>query len=221
MRSRELAPHEKRIARTFFKNFSFFRRADLAQSPRIVYSDGHMRVTSFHDQNMSMLNINELPDDPVLLKRLLTERDALLAERDELIGQISPRGDRADGAARSTAQGGDGCLAAALLWAAMREVRSASVAPVRHDGRGSFARHGEHRGRVGRAARNASRPAPSQARTAAVARGARTDRDRARPDRRRAIVSRVRHRARTDRSRSERAARILSRRFQGFAARAP
>jgi transposase len=37
---------------------------------------------------MSMLNVNELPDDPVLLKRLLTERDVLLAERDELIGQI-------------------------------------------------------------------------------------------------------------------------------------
>ena len=36
---------------------------------------------------MAMLDVNELPNDPVLLKRLLVEREALLAERETLLAE--------------------------------------------------------------------------------------------------------------------------------------
>ena len=141
-----------------------------------------------------MLCVEQLPDDPATLKRMLVEQDAQLeliharheAEKEAAIrasrrGRDSSRRGRGGSSGRRQGhQGDDGLVLAALLRPAERTLRSAATLVVRPEDRRDAAGRGEHRRGIARRTCHSPRGEAAQARPPPAAGPSAADRHRAR-----------------------------------------
>ena len=99
-----------------------------------------------------MLSVEQLPDDPALLKDMLVEHHAREAEIQAAVdAKINAAVNEAvEEAVAEDDPGSDGLFSAAVLRPAERAVRSAATAAVRPEDRRDAAGRGERRRGIGR-----------------------------------------------------------------------